>query len=242
LTSLSGSIFNNFNTNQLIFNSISSKVFYNTNNLLSISSTLNYYGNYITTLSGSVNYINSQINNINSTLTGVTYDSYYNYQNFLNNVHIYGSLKTSSIADVDGTLNTINNTIQQISYSTDYGGYTQITNLFSPVINCYDYQLYGSSLPNLGNLQYLDVTTSLNGLTIGLQNQINSFSTVSGNFNYLQNQINLTNNIDTYQSLFLVSLSGNYNNLQSQINLNNNIDAYQSLYLTSTVCAKSLCE
>jgi hypothetical protein len=181
--------------------------------------------------------MNSQINNINTILTGVTYDSYYDYQNFSNNVHIYGILKTATNSDVDGALNTINTTIQQISYSTSYGGFTQINNLYAPVFNCANYQYYGTTLPNLGNLIYLDSATSLSGSLNNLQSQINSFSTISSSFIYLQNQINSTNNTDTYQSLYIVTLSSNilsnYNYFQNQINSTNNVNTYQSLHQSS---------
>jgi hypothetical protein len=104
----------------------------------------------LTSTNSNVTANTTSITNLNTLLTGASWDNVYSYLNLSNNLHIYGTLQLAGLStDVNSTFTNVYSSLAS----------KQATLTSSSVISCST--INGNSLTNLGNLQYLDISSSL---------------------------------------------------------------------------------
>jgi len=160
-------------------------------------------------VNGLQNDVGTSITGLNQILTGATYDTTYNYLNLNNNLHVYGQIQLNGLStDLLSTINNIYSSYQPLFTS---GSNLTVGNLtVSGTIN-------SSSISNIANLQYLDISSSLTTQLTAKQNKIYTNSTLSfqnltlsgtfnnasvanvGNLQYLDISSSLTTQLGTKQ-------------------------------------------
>jgi hypothetical protein len=179
----------------------------------------------------------TQINNLNTVLTGASWDSTYYYLNLSNNLHVYGSLQlaglsndvNSTFTDVYSQISTINSTLSGtttlgtvLSSNNTWTG-TNVFNTSLPtstvspssasqlVTKTYVDTQVATKQNTLSNASYLDVTSSA-------QTQINTINTaLSGKQNTLSNAsyLDVTSSAQTQINTINTTLSGKQNTLSN---------------------------
>jgi hypothetical protein len=170
--------------------------------------------------------ISTQITNINTILTGATYDNIYNYLNITGNVHIYQKLQLGSITDVEYT---INNNITSIS---------NINNNITDIVydSFYLYTNFGNNVHIYGNLvlgTIFNVETSITDINTYITNNEIAITDINTHLINIDNSI-----IDA--NTYLTNLDNSITDINAELLTKQDILTSSSALLGTTLNGSSL--